>query len=45
MTTKIRGDVKWRVLGPLSNMPQFYEAFGVKPGQAQRRKWCYRGPG
>ena len=23
---------QFRVLGPLSNMPQFYEAFGVKPG-------------
>jgi putative endopeptidase len=31
------GDVhappKWRVLGPLSNIPEFHEAFGVKPGQ------------
>jgi len=23
---------KWRVLGPLSNMPEFYAAFGVKQG-------------
>ena len=28
---------KFRVLGPLSNMPQFYEAFGVKPGDAMYR--------
>lgn len=31
------GDVhappKWRVLGPLSNIPEFYEAFGVRPNQ------------
>jgi putative endopeptidase len=25
---------KFRVLGPLSNMPEFYEAFGVKKGDA-----------
>jgi putative endopeptidase len=28
---------KFRVLGPLSNMPQFYEAFGVKPGDGMYR--------
>jgi len=34
---QLLGDVhapaKWRVNGPLSNIPDFYEAFGVKPGQ------------
>lgn len=28
---------KWRVLGPLSNVPEFYEAFGIKPGQPMYR--------
>ncbi len=28
---------KWRVLGPLSNVPEFYEAFGIKPGQPMWR--------
>ena len=28
---------KWRVLGPLSNMPEFYSAFGVKQGDAMWR--------
>ncbi|MDQ3191097.1 MAG: M13 family metallopeptidase [Bacteroidota bacterium] len=27
----------YRVLGPLSNMPEFYAAFGVKPGDAMYR--------
>jgi len=25
---------KFRVLGPLSNMPEFYKTFGVKEGDA-----------
>jgi putative endopeptidase len=28
---------KWRVLGPLSNMPEFYAAFGVKQGDKMWR--------
>jgi putative endopeptidase len=28
---------KWRVLAPLSNMPEFYEAFGVKQGDKMWR--------
>jgi len=28
---------KWRVLGPLSNMPEFYSAFGVKEGDKMWR--------
>lgn len=33
---------KFRVLGPLSNMPEFYEAFGVKPGDAMWRPEALR---
>ena len=28
---------KFRVIGPLSNMPEFYEAFGVKEGDPMYR--------
>jgi putative endopeptidase len=39
--TELLSDVhappKWRVLGPLANVPDFYEAFGVKPGQPMWR--------
>ena len=28
---------KWRVIGPLSNMPEFYSAFGVKQGDKMWR--------
>jgi len=28
---------KWRVLGPLSNMPEFYSTFGVKQGDSMWR--------
>ena len=28
---------KWRVLGPLANIPEFHEAFGVKAGQPMWR--------
>ncbi|MCH7827933.1 MAG: hypothetical protein IIC75_08205, partial [Bacteroidetes bacterium] len=27
---------KYRVLGPLRNMPEFWEAFNVKPGDKMR---------
>jgi len=33
----VHAPAKWRVLGPLANIPEFYEAFGVKPGQAMWR--------
>lgn len=40
--TQIKGDPhslpRWRVNGPLSNMPQFAKAFGCKDGQAMLRK-------
>jgi putative endopeptidase len=29
---------QWRVLGPLSNMPEFFEAFDVKPGDPMRNE-------
>lgn len=28
---------EWRTNGPLSNMPEFYEAFGIKPGDKMYR--------
>lgn len=28
---------KWRVNGPLSNVPEFYEAFGIRPGDPMYR--------
>lgn len=41
MKTMIKTDVhspaKWRILGPLSNMPEFYKAFGVKKGDKMWR--------
>ena len=40
--TQVKGDPhslpRWRVNGPLSNMPQFAKAFGCKEGQAMLRK-------
>ncbi|MBS0465251.1 MAG: M13 family metallopeptidase, partial [Proteobacteria bacterium] len=33
----VHAPAKWRVLGPLSNIPAFYEAFGVKPGDPMWR--------
>lgn len=30
--TDVHAPAKWRVLGPLENIPEFYEAFGVKQG-------------
>lgn len=32
VVTDPHSPAQFRILGPLSNMPQFYEAFGVKPG-------------
>jgi len=41
LRTELLGDVhapaKWRVLGPLSNIPDFYQAFGVTKGQPMWR--------
>ncbi len=33
----VHAPAKWRVIGPLSNMPDFYEAFGIKPGSPMWR--------
>ena len=37
LLSDVHAPAKWRVLGPLSNLPEFYEAFGVGPGQAMWR--------
>ena len=33
LLSDVHAPAKWRVLGPLSNIPEFHEAFGVKPSQ------------
>ncbi|MEP6939768.1 MAG: M13 family metallopeptidase [Rudaea sp.] len=33
LLSDVHAPPKWRVNGPLANMPEFYEAFAVKPGQ------------
>ena len=33
----VHAPAKWRVIGPLSNIPEFHEAFGIKPGQPMWR--------
>jgi len=37
LLSDVHAPAKWRVLGPLSNVPDFYAAFGVKPGQPMWR--------
>jgi putative endopeptidase len=37
LLSDVHAPAKWRVLGPLSNIPEFHEAFGVKEGQAMWR--------
>ena len=37
LLSDVHAPAKWRVNGPLSNIPEFYEAFDVKPGQAMWR--------
>jgi putative endopeptidase len=37
LLSDVHAPAKWRVNGPLSNLPEFYEAFGVKPGQPMWR--------
>ena len=37
LLSDVHAPAKWRVLGPLSNIPEFYEAFGIKPGQPMWR--------
>lgn len=37
LLSDVHAPAKWRVNGPLANIPEFYEAFGIKPGQPMRR--------
>ncbi len=37
LLSDVHAPAKWRVLGPLANIPEFYEAFGVKQGQPMWR--------
>ena len=37
LLSDVHAPAKWRVLGPLANIPEFYEAFGVKPSQPMWR--------
>jgi putative endopeptidase len=37
LLSDVHSPAKWRVNGPFSNVPAFYEAFGVKEGQAMWR--------
>jgi putative endopeptidase len=37
LLSDVHAPPKWRVIGPLSNVPDFYEAFGVKPNQPMWR--------
>lgn len=37
LLSDVHAPAKWRVLGPMSNIPEFYQAFGIKPGQPMWR--------
>jgi putative endopeptidase len=37
LMSDVHAPAKWRVNGPLSNVPDFYQAFGVKPGDPMWR--------
>ncbi|MES2178731.1 MAG: M13 family metallopeptidase [Gemmatimonadota bacterium] len=37
LLSDVHAPAKWRVLGPMANIPEFYEAFGVKQGQPMWR--------
>ena len=37
LLSDVHAPAKWRVLGPLSNIPEFDQAFGIKPGQPMWR--------
>lgn len=38
LLSDVHAPAKYRVLGPLSNVPEFYDAFGIKPGQPMYRE-------
>lgn len=37
LLTDVHSPAKYRINGPLQNMPEFYEAFNIKPGSKMRR--------
>jgi putative endopeptidase len=37
LLSDVHAPPKWRVLGPLANIPEFYDAFGITPGQPMWR--------
>ena len=37
LLSDVHSPATWRVLGPISNVPEFYQAFGVKAGQPMYR--------
>jgi putative endopeptidase len=37
LLSDVHAPAKWRVNGPLSNIPEFYRAFGIRPGQPMWR--------
>jgi putative endopeptidase len=37
LMTDVHSPAKWRVIGPFSNLPEFYDAFGVKEGDPMWR--------
>ena len=37
LLSDVHSPAHWRVNGPLSNIPEFYEAFGIQPGQPMWR--------
>jgi len=37
LLSDVHAPAKWRVIGPLSNIPDFFEAFDIKPGKPMWR--------